>query len=209
MRHHGQKIKAIIFDYGKVICLPPDDGVMDEIAALAGVSRERFEPLYLKHRGDYDRGKFAVFDFYRNVISELNIKMDEEKISKMGALDLNSWKRINPETIKLMEEIKKAGFILGILSNMPFDFLEYCRKNIPVIRLPDVGIFSCEIGLIKPEKAIYQKLLSTIGCRAEELVFFDDVPENVNKALELGIEARVWQDSNKARQDLVELSIQL
>jgi putative hydrolase of the HAD superfamily len=204
-----QKIKAIVFDYGKVISHPPAQGVMDEIAALAGISRELFEPLYHKFRGDYDRGKSAVTGFYRNILNELNIKANDETISKMGELDLNSWKQINPGTVKLMEEIKQAGFLLGILSNMPFDFLKYARENFPVIGLPHVGIFSCEIGLIKPEKAIYEKLLSAMSCQGSELVFFDDVPENVEKALELGIKARIWQDCDKARQDLFDLGIRI
>ena len=205
-----KEIKAIVFDYGKVISFPPADGVMDEIASLAGVKRELLEPLYWKFRGDYDRGDLPIVSgFYRKILDGLGRKVDDELLIKMGELDLNSWKNINPGTVELMEEIKKAGYLLGILSNMPFDFLEYARKNFPVFVLPHAGLFSCELGLLKPEKAIYLKLLSVMGCQAEELVFFDDVPENVEKALELGIEARIWQDCEKAHRDLADLGLLL
>ena len=206
-------IKAVVFDYGKVICDPPPDGVMNEIASLAGVNRDIFEPLYKKHRGEYDRGKINVSGFYRIILEELannygfNCKIDEDKLSKMGELDMNSWKNINSQTVKLMEDIKKSGLILGILSNMPFDFLSYLRKNTGICSLPHVGIFSCESGFIKPEKAIYKKLIAAVGCMADELVFFDDVPENIEKALELGIVARIWQGSDRARRDLAGMGI--
>ena len=203
------KIKAIVFDYGGVICFPPSGTVMDEIAALAGIRPEIFKPLYTKQRRDYDRGKFSVSVFYKNILAELNIKLDEEKIMEMSRLDHDSWKKINPAAVRLMEEIKKAGFILGILSNMPHDFLEYLRGVSLVYDLPHAAIYSCEAGCIKPEAAIYELLLSKLKCRAGELVFFDDVKENVDKALETGIEARLWENCEKARKDLTELGVVL
>jgi putative hydrolase of the HAD superfamily len=92
---------------------------------------------------------------------------------------------------------------------MPTAFLEYGRMNIPVFKFPHFGVYSCEQGCIKPEAAIYLKTLALAGCQAEELVFFDDVPENVDKALELGIKARLWKDCDKARNDLAELGLSL
>ena len=203
------KIKAIVFDYGGVISFPPSDTTMKEIAALAGIKPEILKPLYTKHRRDYDSGKFPVSVFYKNILDELNIKADEEKIKEMGRIDHDGWKQLNPETVKLMEEIKKAGFILGILSNMPHDFLDYLRGVSSVYNLPHVAIYSCEAGCIKPDKAIYQLLISKIKCMAEELVFFDDVKENVDKALEVGINAKLWDNCEKARRDLAELNVKL
>jgi putative hydrolase of the HAD superfamily len=202
-------IKAVIFDYGKVICFPPDDSVMDEICALGGVERTLLESKYWKYRGDFDRGKITAAGFYRNILEELGCKINEDKLARMGELDINSWKNINPGTVRLMEDVKKAGLVLGILSNMPTEFLEYARRNIPVFKFSDFGIYSCEQGCIKPEAAIYLKTLAAAGCQAGELVFFDDVPENVDKALELGIEARLWQGCDKARNDLAELGLLL
>jgi putative hydrolase of the HAD superfamily len=201
-------IKAVVFDYGKVICFPPPDSVTDEICAVAGVERALLESKYWKYRGDFDRGKITVTGFYRNILADLGREISEEKLARMGDIDDNSWKNINPETVRLMEDVKKAGLVLGILSNMPTAFLEYARRNIPVFSLPHFGIYSCEAGCMKPEAAIYNKTIAAAGCRAEELVFFDDVPENVDKALELGIEARLWQDCGKARLDLAELGLQ-
>ena len=200
------KLKAVVFDYGKVISFPPDKGAWDEIAALAGLKWEDMEFPYKKHRGDFDRGRLNSSGFYRAILDDLNCKIDEKILKQMGELDLKSWININPETVRLMEDVKNAGLILAVLSNMPSDFLKFVR-TIPVLSLPHVGIYSCETGSIKPEEAIYLKLLSETGCRSEELVFFDDVPENVSKALDLGIEARIWQDCEKARRDLYDLGL--
>ena len=203
------KIKAVVFDYGKVICFPPDDSVWEKISSLADITWDAIDPFYKKHRGNYDRGIFSAFGYYKKILDDLKINITDEKIRQMGQLDMNGWKNINPATEKLMNDVKNSGLLLGILSNMPYDFLDFARKNIPVISLPHTGIFSCEAGVIKPEKEIYLKLLSELKCLPEEVVFFDDVPENVSKALELKIEARLWEDCEKARRDLAELGVVL
>jgi putative hydrolase of the HAD superfamily len=202
-------IKAVVFDYGKVISFPPDHGVMDEIAAMAGIRREDLEPAVWKLRGEYDRGTINGPGYYCRVAESLGVSIDTETAKKMAAIDMFSWKRVNPGTVKLMEEIKKAGYILGILSNMPFDFLDYARKNLPVFSLPQVEIFSCEVNSIKPEEAIYRRLLAALGCRNVETVFFDDNQDNVDKANELKINAFLWKDAEQSRRELAGLGVKL
>jgi putative hydrolase of the HAD superfamily len=99
------------------------------------------------------------------------------------------------------------GLTLGILSNMPHDFLALARGTIPGFELPDVGIFSCETGYIKPEEPIYRILLARLGCEPEELVFFDDMPINIDMARSLGIRAFLWKDPETARAELNRLKV--
>jgi putative hydrolase of the HAD superfamily len=202
-------IKAIVFDYGRVISFPPDQKIMDRLASMAGVDVRVFEPLIWSLRGEYDRGTLSAREYYGEVLSRLSVKLDEKTIDAMIELDWRSWGNLNPGTVRLMEDVKAAGFILGILSNMPHDFLAFARKKIPLFSLPDVGLFSCEVSLIKPEAAIYRKLLSLLKCPPEEVVFFDDNQDNVKGAAALGIHAFLWKDPETARQDLYALGVGL
>ncbi|MCL2129763.1 MAG: HAD family phosphatase [Treponema sp.] len=202
-------IKVIVFDYGQVISLPQDPCALDKIAAKANVDRKQFEHVLWSLRGQYDRGVISARDYYRKVLANLDASVDDKTMDEMIEMDYNSWKYINNETVELMENVKKAGYTLGILSNMPHDFLTWARINIPVFSLPQIGVFSCEVNLIKPEEAIYRKLLSLAGVKAEELVFFDDIPENVNSAKNLGIKAFLWKDPKSARQELLSLGVNL
>ncbi|MDR3341500.1 MAG: HAD family phosphatase [Treponema sp.] len=195
-------IKAVVFDYGKVICLPPAAGVMDELASLAGLPVQDMDTLVWKHRGEYDRGMITGQAYYRNLLSHGGVFPDDALLERMLQIDLDSWKRINPATITLMEDIKAAGYKLGILSNMPHDFLAWVRETISVIPLLDAEIFSCEVGSIKPENAIYEILLHRLDCKAEEVIFFDDISENVGKAQTLGIRGFLWKDPETARETL-------
>ncbi|MDR0719316.1 MAG: HAD family phosphatase [Treponema sp.] len=201
------KIKAVVFDYGKVICFPPEHGVMDSLAALAGVEKKALERMIWKYRDNYDRGTEKGPFYYQRIVRELGKDISIETGNAMAEIDMAGWKNINSATVKLMEDIKKAGILLGILSNMPFEFLDWARKELPVFSLPQAGVFSCEEGLIKPEEAIYRKLLEKLNCLPGEVVFFDDIAQNVNKARELKIEAFVWESPEKARELLTELGV--
>jgi putative hydrolase of the HAD superfamily len=203
----GCRIRGVAFDYGKVICFPPPESVMDELAALAGLDRNIMEPLVWSRREEYDRGLFNGPDYYRALLNTKGVHVDDGVLEKMAAIDLHSWTGINPGTVALMEDIKKAGLKLGILSNMPHDFLDLARKNLPVFRLPDAGVFSCELGIVKPEDAIYHALLEALGCSPGQLVFFDDLPENVERASSLGINAFVWRGPDTARKNLEQLGL--
>ncbi|MDR3167065.1 MAG: HAD family phosphatase [Treponema sp.] len=203
----GSGIQAVVFDYGKVICFSPPESVMDELAALAGLDRQILESLVWSHRGEYDRGVINGKDYYRDLLATQGISLDDGVLAKMVDIDLYSWTRVNPGTLALMEDIKRAGLTLGILSNMPREFLELARKTLPVFKLPDVGLYSCEAGFIKPEEAIYKALLSALGCNPEAVVFFDDLLDNVEKASRLGIKAFVWRDPDTARKHLEQLGL--
>ena len=200
-------IKAVFFDYGQVISHPQDPKVIDELAKMAGVERSKFESTFWSSRCEYDRGMITVKEYFNNLLSSLGVTLDEKRIDEMIALDSSSWKNVNPETELLMADVKKAGYILGILSNMPSDFLAWARKNMPVFSLPHIGLFSCEVNLIKPEKAIYEKLIAASGVKPEELVFFDDIPENVISAVSIGIKAFLWKSPENARRELESLGV--
>ncbi len=47
--------------------------------------------------------------------------------------------------------------------------------------------FSCFLGSVKPEPECYLAVLAMLGARPQDVIFFDDRPENVAGAAALGI----------------------
>jgi putative hydrolase of the HAD superfamily len=200
-------IKAVIFDFGNVISLAQEPWVMEKLASLAGLPVQTMDSLVWKYRAEYDRGTISGKEYYRTLLVHGGLVVEDEVLEQMVQIDLESWTHINPDTVQLMEHIKQAGYTLGILSNMPHEFLHLARMTLPVFALPDVCVFSCELGFIKPEPAIYQTLLSLASCKPEEAVFFDDVQANIDAARLLGINAYLWNNPETARNTLHQLGI--
>jgi epoxide hydrolase-like predicted phosphatase len=81
-------------------------------------------------------------------------------------------------------QARAAGVRVGLLSNSwglsayPWERLDACF---------DVRIISGEVGLRKPDPAIYQLALDRLEVAAERTAFVDDLPHNVEVAEELGM----------------------
>jgi putative hydrolase of the HAD superfamily len=195
-------IKAAAFDFGNVITREPDPNAVVTIAKMAGIPVGEFLPVLYGIRDEYDRGTWNGRRYYREVLARLNAAAEEQTLDRMAEIDTDSWKTLNPETLRLIADIKNAGLKTAILSNMPHDFLRYARANIPLFSEVDAGTFSCEWSLIKPERGIYEALAGTLGLSPSEIVFFDDLPANIDGARALGIQGILWQDAASARNEL-------
>jgi putative hydrolase of the HAD superfamily len=195
-------IKAVAFDYGGVISLPQDENAMRDLASIAGIDADLMKRIYWDNRQIYDRGLVNGSEYFKNILADVGIFPDNAAVEEMIRRDVKSWSRINAATEQLMNDIKKAGLKVGILSNMVQPFLDVVRENIPVFRIPDGSVYSCEVDTVKPEKKIYELILAALDCGASELVFFDDTEINVAAAEKLGIHAFLWQDAAAARREL-------
>jgi putative hydrolase of the HAD superfamily len=196
-------IKAVVFDFGKVISLPPVPGTQEKLAALTGIPVDTLRTLDLKHRGNLlDRGICNTQEYYRRLISFAGLPPVEENMEEITRTDLDAWKRVNNETVELMRDVKGMGYKTAILSNMPHDFLVWARENIPVFSEVDAAIFSCDLNIVKPEEAIYRALVAALGCLPREVVFFDDLEDNIAAARALGIHGFVFTGSAAARREL-------
>jgi putative hydrolase of the HAD superfamily len=203
-------IKAVAFDFGKVITREPDPAAVITIADMAGVDAAVFVQTLYGIRDDYDRGVWTGKEYYREVLNRLGVRgVDDAALEKMAGIDTDSWKTLDPETVRLIRDIKSAGYLTGILSNMPHDFLTFARAHIPLFSEVDAGIFSCEWSYIKPEKEIYEALLRKLGTLPCETLFFDDIPANIAGARALGIQGALWKNAGAARRELERRGVRL
>ena len=200
-------IKAVVFDYGGVIAFFQDDKSMEEMAGLAGIDPVLMKRIYWESRSSYDKGLVNGCEFFKNILSGVGIFPDSNLLELLVSCDIKSWSRVNPESEKLIEELKKTGIKLAVLSNLIKEFLEQVIQTLPVFKLFDVLIFSCEVNAVKPEEEIYRILLSRLDCKAEEVLFFDDLEANVKAAANLGLHAFLWKDPEDARKKLEELCL--
>lgn len=198
-------IRALVLDFGNVISEPQDTGCYERMAEIAGLSRDFFMEAFWKYRPEYDRGTIRGRQMYRDVLAEAGVKGSEAELDDLAdrllSEDLGSWFHISQPVTDWALSLRKSGFKLGILSNMPFDFLERYGDKIELFFKADVALFSCDVNLIKPEPAIYAEMVNRLGCRADEIAFFDDLPANIEAARRAGYNAFVWTGLERGRKD--------
>lgn len=90
---------------------------------------------------------------------------------------------------------------LYFLSNMPVDYARVLEREFEFLAWFDGGIFSGDVGAIKPEAAIYQQLQQRYRLQPQQTVFFDDLLGNVQAARALGWHAVQFHNAAQAQHD--------
>lgn len=197
-------IKALILDFGNVISLTNTADIDEALAASVGLPPEIFKNFFSAHRQDFDRGIITGEEMYSRLLKEQGHPKeaaDTALLEKLVTIDLECWSKLNTAVSDWALAVQKQGFKLGILSNMPHQFLERYETKIPPFVAADYACFSCRLHLIKPEHAIYRNCLAGLGVSADEAVFFDDCQPNITAAKELGIHAFLWTGLEQAQKD--------
>lgn len=201
-------IKAVIFDYGNVISLTHTGDCGPEMEKLTGIPANVFRAAYEVYRFEFDRGTINGSQMYSKTLAHygyIKESKDEELTKKLARMDLETWRGFHQDVTDWGLSLQKQGYKLGILSNMPYEFLDLYEKDIPMFTNADFTTFSCRVHLIKPEKGIYEDCLKGLNVKPEEAVFFDDILENIEAAKALGINAIHWTGLEKAKTEFAKI----
>lgn len=91
-----------------------------------------------------------------------------------------------PGVAPMVEALSAAGIPLYGLSNMPHGFFDELAARFPELRLLRETVVSAELGVLKPDPAIYLALIERTGLRPDATLFIDDSAKNVEAARKLG-----------------------
>ena len=177
----------LLLDYGDVISLPYDEEVGAEVARLLDLAPEELMERYWVNRVHLDSG-LPTAPYWSGVAGR---DVSEDEAAKLDAVDLNGWARTNAAVLALVEEHRAAGVRLALLSNAPHvqaDAFEQVAWTVGFERI----FVSARLGLVKPDRAIFEHVLQELGAAAHEVTFVDDRPANVEAAASLGIRALLF-----------------
>jgi putative hydrolase of the HAD superfamily len=133
------------------------------------------------------------------------IDLRGDVIEKLSSWDKEMWSHVNTEMTDWLSAVRAAGYQTALLSNMHFDMIAHVRAKFSWLCDFDHLIFSAEVRAVKPEPAIYEHCLATLGVRPPETLFVDDREENVAAARALGIVSFHFRSARELRRDLASL----
>ena len=175
---------VLLFDLGGVLI---DFAGFDELARLLPGTphraeiRDRWiqsESVQLFERADITPQRFA-----RGVIEELQLDLSPREF----LTEFVDWARgPYPGAVSLLISLRN-DFRIGCLSNSNELHTPLHRASIhPHV---DSFFFSDEIGLVKPDREIFDYVIRDLAVSPQRIAFFDDTPVNVDAAREVGINA--------------------
>ncbi len=199
------QIKAVILDYGGVLCFHPSDAQVDELAARCGAPRDRFLQAYWSTRVPYDRGDVEPVRYWTEIGATLGRRYDAGQIAEFRRLDIGFWVRLDARMVKWARRVRQAGYRTAVLSNLPPDLGEHMRASMNLLAGFDCHTFSYEVRAVKPDPAIYDDCARKLGIEPREALFVDDRPENVRGALEFGMNAVLFESPGRLQEELERL----
>jgi putative hydrolase of the HAD superfamily len=194
-------LRAVVFDFGIVLTGPPNAEAWAAMLRITGLPEERFKPLYWADRPAYDEGKLTGLAVWQKLLREAGLPPDHAV--ELNRWDQRLWTVENPAMVDWQLKLKQRGLKTAILSNIGDDVYASVAGAFEWIHRFDVLVWSYQLGIAKPDPAIYLHTLRELGTRPDETLFIDDKRENVEAARKLGIRAIEFSSVEHLREELI------
>ncbi len=177
-------IRNILFDLGNVLIHCDLSYAAREIAARSDLGAEEVLQLLA------ETSIMHEFDAGRHTGEEFSKEIERLTGWRGGSTALEHiWQEMlspDPSMFELLEELHEQGFGTYILSNINPYHVPHVRERYPRVHQTHGQIYSCEVGLIKPDLRIFEHTRDALGILPAETIFIDDREDNIASAESLG-----------------------
>ena len=194
-------IRAVLFDFAGVLTSSPWTAMTaaggGNLELLIGTYEEDTDhPWHQVERGELGIAEWAV------AVTELGqaqgIEVDFAPLQSMLG-DMT----VHHSIVERIRTLRTEGYQLALVTNNVREGSAMWRAKVPVDELFDVVVDSSEVGMRKPNPAIFHHTLEQLGgTPAHEAVFLDDSPGNVVGAQRAGLHAILVEDPDDAVAEL-------
>lgn len=107
------------------------------------------------------------------------------------------------DTVAILADLRRRpGLRLFALSNWSSDTFAIARPRFPFLDWFEAVVISGDLGIAKPDPAIFHHLLERHDLEARSTIYIDDLEVNVDAAARLGLRALKYDDAMALRRQL-------
>ncbi|MCU0964269.1 MAG: HAD family phosphatase [Burkholderiaceae bacterium] len=158
-------------------------------------ARRLVDDIFQGYRGDwaeFDRGRIEVPALVRRIAARTGLPHgDVQAVVDAVPAELQPM----PATVALLRRLHAQGRRLHFLSNMPAPYAEHLEREHDFLRCFESGVISARVQQIKPEPGIFDTAERLFGAEPAQLVFIDDMADNVHAARRAGWNALHFVDA--------------
>jgi epoxide hydrolase-like predicted phosphatase len=185
MTEKGRLIKAVIFDMGGVLLRTEDGSPRDILAEKYHLTRQELEALVFQspHAILAEEGRLSEHEHWLAVAAGLKLNPADlpDFIETFWSGD-----RVDENLLRFIDGLRPSKKT-GLLSNAWSGARASISRRFLLLEVFDESVFSAEVGMRKPSKAIFDLMLDRLGVDACEAVFVDDFAVNIEGARETGM----------------------
>jgi epoxide hydrolase-like predicted phosphatase len=200
-------IKGIIFDLGGVYL---NRGIKiafrEKFAKKFDINPDENKPtpVFSDHLypSGFMSGKITEEEYWKLCGKDLRVKIDSDEL-RMILLDGYEEQE---ETSQLVKRLR-GSYKLGLLSDMPKEWMDLLEKKFNIFVNFDVIVVSGYEGMSKPDPEIYELAIKKMGLRPDECVFIDDREINLEYPPKMGIKTILFRSCDQLKKDLAVLGV--
>lgn len=194
------EIDAIFWDLGGVIVRTEDRTRRERWEQRLGLEPRQLDRFIFA--GEMGRkaaiGEVSAEEVWEWARRELDLSRDEGE-----QLTRDFWRGddLDQELVGYIRGLRPQ-FQVGLISNAWLELRELLVHHLHIDDAFDDLVISAEVGLAKPDLAIYRLALERLKVRAERAIFIDDFERNIAAARELGMHAVLFRSRVQAIADV-------
>lgn len=195
-----RRYNTIVFDLGNTLIRFDHNIAVDKLKKRFGIDPKVTYQLFfdspLTHL--FEKGLISTEEFYKEALKLLGIDIPYGEFIPL-------WNDIFWEDAESCEIAKKlkSNYRLFLLSNVNRSHFEHIQSKFSIIKIFDKLILSFVEGAMKPEKAIYDKVIELAGGDPSGVLYIDDREDLVKEAKGLGIDSIRYETAGKLKKELL------
>lgn len=201
------EIRACLLDMGNVLVDFCHERMLEQMAGVCGgTAAELRELLFTSGRLlDYEKGLIEEQEIRSLLEAHYQRELPEEEL-RLAAADIFAEKA---DMIPLLQELKRLGLRLILLSNTSRIHFEFIRQRFTILDYLDAYVLSYEVQALKPEPAIFQAAIAAAGLPPEQCFFTDDIADYITAARQHGLRAEQFHNPRQLAEALWKQNISL
>jgi putative hydrolase of the HAD superfamily len=194
----------VLFDLGGVLVRVPGVAAMQDLAGIEGETEVWRRWLACEWVRRFERGQCSPAEFAAGVVADWDLPVTGSEF----LAQFRQWPDgLYEGALEMVGAIREQAAV-GCLSNtnrLHWEVMEHWG----LAGAFDHAFLSHQIGLVKPDQAVFEHAIGKLGVPPPNVVFLDDNAINVQRAAAVGFDSERVQGVDQARRALTERGFQL
>jgi len=181
----------VLFDlYGVFLTRGVEDSLLQITDVVNADAAQQFRQTYLELRPELEAGNISDERWWQQLAQRSGVHNGE--ISEI-ARALDSTFELNLQGLEMATTVIDAGYVTGIFANISPGMAQLARERFAWLEDFAAVIFSCDIGVCKPDPAAYEVAAESLGAPVKDTIYFGSNEVFVAAASNLGMQAFMYR----------------
>ncbi|MBN1982355.1 MAG: HAD family phosphatase [Chitinivibrionales bacterium] len=198
-------IQAIIFDLGRVLVAIDNTLLAEQL--FKGLDAGDLQELGRKTMSDpamveFNSGRIGPEDFYRQMQRTYHWDLSFDEFCRLWCRIFYTMDGMEPLVTQLNRHVR-----LGLLSDTDPIHWRHIITTWPWLDIFKKPTLSFQVGVMKPNPAIYLQAAANVSTPPEQCLYIDDLQDNVDGARAVGMTALRFENVMQFRKKLGEMNL--